>query len=379
MQYPVRILHVFGSLNRGGAETMIMNIFRNLDRDKVQFDFVMHCTDACDYNEEIEKLGGRIFSIPHFCGGNCFQYVKTWNRFFKSHPEYKIIHGHVRSTASIYLSIAKKYGLVTIAHSHNTSSGKGIKALVKNILQYPIRFRADYLFACSKEAGCWLYGRRALSKPNFRIVNNAIDAKKYTYNPDVRCRIRKALGLEGKFVVGNVGRFHPQKNHQFLLEIFKEVQGENQNAVLLLIGDGALRPQIEKKIAELGLRDHVILLGVRSDIPELLQAMDVFVFPSLYEGLGIVAIEAQAAGLPCIVSDVVPREAFLTDLVKALPLSASRQRWAAEILRFQENDERKNTLELIQNAHYDIHETAWKMQQFYLERANGENADDIKS
>ena len=366
MKYPIRILHVFGSLNRGGAETMVMNLYRNLDRDKIQFDFVMHCTGKCDYNEEIEKLGGRIFSVPRFHGTNYFQYIAAWNGFFQEHREYRIIHGHVRSTASIYLGIAKKYGLVTIAHSHSTSSGKGIRAAAKNILQYPIRYRAEYLFACSRGAGRWLYGKKAVSKPNFRIVNNAIETEKYAFNLAVRSRMRKTLGLEDKFVVGHVGRFHPSKNHAFLLEIFYATLRKDRNAVLLLVGDGELCPQIEEQIGELGLKDHVILTGVRSDVPELLQAMDVFVFPSLYEGLGIVTVEAQAAGLPCFVSEAVPKEAYLTELIRCIPLSAAPEIWAETILECRDGFVRKDASGQVAVAGYDIRETAEKLQNFYL-------------
>ncbi len=366
MSDPIRILHVFGALNRGGAETMVMNLYRNFDRNKVQFDFVIHCPGPCDYSREIEAFGGKVYSVPRFNGKNYFQYVKAWDCFFQEHAEYKIIHGHVRSTAAIYLRIAKRFGLITIAHSHSTSNGAGLPGLIKNMMQYPVRYSSDHLFACSQKAGEWMYGRKAVKKDSFQIIQNAIDISKYSYNPVVRKAKRAELNLNDQFVIGHVGRFEYPKNHLFLIDAFKEIHDQNSAAVLLLIGDGELRPEIEKKILQLNLRNFVILTGVRSDVPELMQAMDVFILPSLYEGLGIAAIEAQAAGLRCLVSDAIPREAFITDLIEALPLSAHPKEWADQLLRFKNGYERKNTFTQIQNAGYDVRDSAKKLEEFYL-------------
>ncbi|PFW49685.1 glycosyl transferase family 1 [Priestia megaterium] len=345
---------------------MVMNLYRNIDRSKVQFDFIIHTKDKCDYHEDIVSLGGRIYSIPRYKGVNFFQYMRAWHRFLKAHPEYKIIHGHVRSTASIYLRIAKKYGLVTIAHSHSTSSGTGFAAILKNLLQYPIRYTADYLFACSKSAGVWLFGKRATKKEKFLILKNAIDTKKYIHDHNTRLEKRKELQIEGKFVIGHVGRFSTPKNHDLLIEIFKVVHDKNKNAILLMVGDGELRPIIENKVNDLGLTNSVIFMGVRSDIPEILQAMDVFLFPSLFEGLGIVAIEAQAAGLPCIVSESIPKEAYITDLIKSLPFSNSLDEWAEHILYYSNSHGRSNMQKEIDSSGYDINGTVHWIQNFYL-------------
>jgi len=366
MEKPIRILHVLGRLDRGGAETMVMNLYRNIDRSKVQFDFIIHTRDKCDYHEEILSLGGRIYSIPRYKGINLFQYMGDWRKFLKAHPEYKIIHGHVRSTASIYLRIAKNYGLVTIAHSHSTSSGTGFTAISKNLLQYPIRYTADYLFACSKSAGVWLFGKRATKKKKFLILKNAIDTKKYIYDHNTRLDKRKELQIEDKFVIGHVGRFSTPKNHDLLIEIFNVVHNKNKNTILLLVGDGELRPIIENKVKELGLINSVIFMGVRSDIPEILQAMDLFLFPSLFEGLGIVAIEAQAAALPCIVSDSIPKEAHITDLIQSLSLSNSLEEWAEPILNYSDTHERSNMQKEIDSSGYDINRTVHWLQNFYL-------------
>ncbi|WP_336765780.1 glycosyltransferase family 1 protein [Paenibacillus sp. USHLN196] len=368
MKKPIRILHVLGRLNRGGAETMVMNLYRNIDRSRVQFDFIIHTSDKCDYDDEILSLGGIIHHIPQFNGKNYLQYKKAWHRFFKSHPEYKIIHGHVRSTASIYLWIAKKYELITIAHSHSTSSGRGISAFVKNTLQYPIRYIADYLFACSKSAGQWLFGENVIKKSNFIILKNAIDSQKYIYNQNNRMKIRKELEIEDKFVIGHVGRFNVSKNHELLINIFNVVHKRNNNSILLMVGDGELRPDIEKKVNDLGLIDAVIFLGVRSDIPELLQAMDLFLFPSLFEGLGIAAIEAQAAGLQCLVSSSIPEEAFITDLILSLPLTSSIDEWAERTISHSNKSSRGSMTEEVKSSGYDIHYTVQSAQKFYIEK-----------
>ena len=366
MNQPIRVLQVFAQMNRGGAETMIMSLYRNINRDKVQFDFVVHTEDKCAFDDEIESLGGKIYRVPRYIGKNHLRYISSWNEFFRKHHEYKVIHGHVRSTASIYLSIAKKYGLTTIAHSHNTSSGVGLSAKVKNILQYPIRYFAEYLFACSKPAGEWLFGKNACQSDNFFILNNSIDVRKFIYNENIRRKIRKEFNIDGKLVVGHIGRFQRQKNHNLLIDIFKKIHDKNNNAVLLLVGDGELRQSIMDKVEDLELSNNVIYTGVRSDIPKLLQAMDVFVFPSLYEGLGIVVIEAQASGLPCVVSDTIPKDAYLTDLVQSIPLNASVEIWADAVLQYYDNHERIDRYYEIKSNGYDIKDSSIWLEKFYI-------------
>lgn len=370
MSKPIRVLQVFALMNRGGAETMIMNLYRNIDRTKVQFDFIVHTNKACAYDDEIKNLGGKIYRVPRYNGKNHLQYKRAWNKFFQEHPEYKIIHGHVRSTAAIYLRIAKKYGLITIAHSHSTSSGNGFSAIVKKVLQYPIRYTADYLFACSKSAGEWLFGKKACKGDNFFVFKNAIDAKKFIYNKEIRERKRKELHIENKFVIGHIGRFHLSKNHTFLIDVFKEIYDRNENSVLVLVGDGELRSSIEKKVNDLRLSGSVIFTGVRSDVPQLLQAMDVFVFPSLYEGLPVTVVEAQAAGLPCFVTEAIPREAYLTDHVYSISYKQSAKHWANEILKYYILFKRKNSLSQIKSQGYDVLSTAKAIEDFYFQIIN---------
>lgn len=366
MRQPIRVLQVIGSMNRGGAETMIMNLYRQIDKSKVQFDFMVHTNQKGAYDDEIIKLGGKIYNVPRFKGTNIWTYIKSWKLFFDNHKEYKIIHGHIGSCASIYLGIAKRYGLFTIAHSHNTKSlGKGFKNKLYPLFVYPTRHIADFFFGCSKIAGIDRYGQKVVNSDRFAILKNAIFTESFIYSNVIRKKLRKQLNIEDKFVLGHVGRFSPQKNHQILVDIFKAVHDKNENTVLLLVGDGELRKSMENKVEKLGLLNNVIFAGVRTDIPQLMQAMDVFIFPSLYEGLGMVAIEAQAAGLPCIVADTIPKEAYITDLIKCISLKESVDIWAEAILKYDNGYNRRNSYKEVMDRGYDIIDTAKWLENFY--------------
>ncbi len=345
---------------------MLMNLYRKIDREKIQFDFIVDHPEQLYFAEEVKALGGKIYSMPTFKGYNIRQVKKAWRNFFQSHPEYKILHSHVRSYASIYIPIAKKYGLYTIIHSHSNSNASGISALVKKILQYPLRNCADYLLACSQKAGEWLFGKKACNSNRFEVFENALDIEKYQPNTAVRNRYRSELQIEDKTAYGHVGRFHESKNHMFLLEVFSKIHSRDDNTVLLLVGDGSLREDIENKIVELGIKDSVILLGNRSDIAECLWCMDIFLFPSKWEGLGLSLIEAQAAGLPCYVSDTVPKEATLSDLIEYLPINSSEQ-WLTAIMNSDKT--RRDVRENIKKAGYDICDSVKKLTELYLSAA----------
>ncbi len=362
----IRILHVLGGLDRGGAETMVMNLYRAIDKTQVQFDFITHTNRRQAYTEEIEKLGGKIYYFPKFKGINYFQLKGIWKKFFKDHPEYKILHSHVRSYASLYLPIAQKAGLKTIIHSHSTSNGKGLSSVVKRILQYPLRWQADYFFGCSKEAGVWLFGDKIVNSPKYHILQNAIDTELYKFNSEIRKEYRKKLGLGDKKTFIHVGRFHPAKNHAFLLKVFAEIHKQDTNTVLLLAGDGELRPEIERQISELDLKKDVLLLGSRSDVPKLLMSADCFLFPSVWEGFGMVAVEAQAAGLPCICSDRVPSSVKVTefckfistdDLLTWVDMSLQNTRLALLL---------QNESKLDEIEKFDINKSVAELQTFYL-------------
>lgn len=362
----IRVLQVLGGLNLGGAETMVMNLYRRIDKSKIQFDFIIHLQDKQAYEDEVLAMGGKVYRFPAFNGRNLIIQRNLWKKFFLEHKEYKILHSHVRSYASVYIPIANKCGLKTIIHSHSTSNGNGFSAKIKDIMQYPLRFQADYLFACSKEAGQWLFGKKACKKNNFKVIHNAIDSKKFSFCSIKRKEIREKLGINDKFVVGHVGRMTKPKNHTFLLRTFLEVNKIRKDAVLLLIGDGELRSSIEKDIRDLGIMDKVIVLGSKNNTQDYYQAMDVFVFPSLWEGLGIVCIEAQDSGLSCIVSENIPKEIDVEEnLIHVMHLSDGEKKWADAISRVSVSSRYGRQMALCR-AGYDIEENAMLIEDFYV-------------
>lgn len=368
MSEPIRVLHVIGIMNRGGAETMIMNLYRHIDRSKVQFDFVENSREPAAFDEEILSLGGRIYRCPHYNGKNHFTYVKWWNDFFKAHPkEYPIVHGHLGSTASIYLSVAKKYGAYAIAHSHSSGTDHSLHAKLYQIMSYNTRNVADYFFACSEVAGKDRFGSKVVSGDHYAVLNNAIDVNRFSYNPSVRNAVRDELGIgQIQLVVGHIGRYTKEKNHEFILKIFSELKKMDSNARLLMVGDGTLRTHIMQMAEQASLSSDVIFTGVRSDVERLVQAMDVFVLPSLYEGLPVTMVEAQTAGLPCIISDKVPSECILTEgLVDIMTLSASPEAWAEKILAKRAIPRTDRRAEIVAHG-FDITTEAVKLQEFYL-------------
>ncbi|MBR3358761.1 MAG: glycosyltransferase family 1 protein [Solobacterium sp.] len=367
MSKPIRVLHVIGIMNRGGAETLIMNLYRCIDRTKVQFDFVEGSSAKAVFDQEIMELGGRIYRCPRFNGKNYLVYRKWWIDFFNEHAsEYTAVHGHIGSTAAIYLSIARKYGLHTIAHSHNTYDSFNLRQFPYRVMSFPTRFIADSFFACSEDAGISRFGK----KVNFKVINNGIDTTSFAFNESIRRSVRKELGIdENTCVLGHVGRFSKQKNHVFLIEIMKQMVEKNENCLLMLVGDGHLRKEIEEKADSYSLKDKVMFLGVRENISELLQSMDVFVFPSLYEGFGIAALEAQTSGLPVLCSDKVSSDCYVTDLVHPLPLDAGAEQWADTAIQLSKYI-RTSYTQQVKDKGFDIKDVAAELQSFYLKAGN---------
>lgn len=364
----VRILQMIGSLNVGGSQTMILNLYRNIDRDKIQFDFVLDHPDERYFAADAEALGARIYSLPGFTGFNAHEVKKAWDAFLTEHPEHKVLHSHVRSYASLYLPVAKKHGLRTIIHSHNTSNGSGISSLVKHLMQKPLRDQADVLMACSREAGEWLFGKEACARVIISSSRTPLIPGVSRLPESVREKYRAELGLTNKLVIGHVGRFQPAKNQSFLLDIFSLVHERRPDSALLFVGDGDLRAQCEEKAAALGLTDSVIFTGNRSDVPELLQTMDVFAFPSVWEGLPVTLIEAQAAGLPCYVSSNVSGDADVSPLIEHLPIDDAAI-WADKLLNAPP---RRDVTEYIVRAGFDARTSAEKMTELYLRLAGEE-------
>ena len=358
MDQPVRILCTFSTLDRGGAESMCMNIYRHIDQSRVQFDFVKHTSKKGAFEDEITALGGQIFEAPRYRMINRCAYVKWWKKHLIAHPEHQIIHGHFFTISAVYFKAAKKLGRTTVGHSHCTPSDKkDLKNWLSNRLIGKIDALSDARLACSIPAGEWVYKEHP-----FQVLNNAIESERFEFDSDAREEVRKKFGLRDDFVVGAVGRIMHQKNPEGIVEIFRQVLLRKPNARLMWIGDGPMRTEAEAKLKEYGIADRVLMMGVRSDVNRLMQAMDTFIFPSFYEGLGVVAIEAQAAGLPCYISDVVPHEVKITDLCRFLPLGKPAQ-WADAICLPQ--PERRSTREEIIRAGYDIQTTAKWLCNFY--------------
>lgn len=357
----IRILHVVTHMNRGGLETMLMNYYRHIDRTKFQFDFLTHREYDGDFGEEIKFLGGKIYHLP-VLNPFSLHYKKTLGAFFDGHPEYQIIHVHQDCMSSVILKIAMQHGVkVRIAHSHCANQDKNLKYPVKMFYRRLIPRYATELMACGQDAGKWMF-----CGSKFQVVNNAIDAKKYSFNIQMREKMRKKLGIkQNEMLVGHVGRFSPQKNHDYLINIFDEIRKKVPSR-LIMVGEGGLQNRIRGKVDTLGLTEKVIFTGLRTDIPDLLQAMNVFVFPSNYEGLPVALVEAQAAGLPCLISDRVSMECKITDLVQQIPLNEDAEIWANIAIKAVQT-KRKNTYEMIKTAGFDIVENARKLQNIYEE------------
>lgn len=312
-----RVLHIVPNMNVGGLETFIMNVYRNIDRDEIQFDFLEHYMESSYYDDEIIKLGGKIYHFSLRNDNNIFKYIINLNKFFREHKEYKVIHCHMESVGAMVFLIAKFHGVkVRIGHAHTDSVPKGIKGKVKKITSWFFKYTTTVNLACSKEAGNYLFKNK-----KFKVIPNGIDFELFKFNEDKRKLLRDKYNFsDNNFVIGHVGRMDDAKNQLFLLDVFYEYHKYNSLAKLVLVGDGELRSKIVDKINDLKLNGDVLLLGVRSDVNELLSMFDLFAFPSKFEGLGIVLIEAQLNGLRTIASDVIPRNTNISNYISYLPL-----------------------------------------------------------
>ena len=361
---PLRVLQIVTQMGRGGLETMLMNYDRYIDHNVVQFDFLEHWQSVTDYDPEIAQLGGSVYRLPRL---NPFdkRYLRELDHFFKTHPEYQIVHAHMDCLSGVPLKYAKKNGVqVRIAHAHSTGEIKNLKYPLKMMLKRNVTRYASDCLACGSEAGQWMFGGR-----QFSILNNAIDAEQYAFNSQIRSEVREELGIGSDvLVVGHVGSFGFPKNHTFLVDVFYELLKSRQNSKLLLVGEGSLKKEIQNKCEAIGIQENVVFAGRRNDVNRLLQAMDVFVFPSHYEGISLSSIEAQASGLPCIFSESISPECIITEgLVSRMSLQKPADAWANQVIAVS-GKKHTDTLMQIKKHGFDVKENAAWLQKFYLDK-----------
>ncbi|WP_191556857.1 glycosyltransferase family 1 protein [Metabacillus idriensis] len=362
---PMRVLQVVTIMNRGGLETMLMNYYRKMDRSKIQFDFMVHRMERGHYDDEIERLGGHIYRMPQIRPGNYRKYFHSLKDFFSKNREYRVVHAHNNENSSFVLRAAKKAGVpCRIAHSHLSDLGIDLKLPFRLYARYYMKDNPTQFFACSKKAGQWLFGERK----DITVLNNAVNVTDFQFNQEVRSELRKELNIGNQLVIGHIGRFNKQKNHEFLIDVFKSIHDRMPNSFLLLAGEGHLRQSIEEKVKRLGLSQNVHFLGVRKDIQKLMQAMDVFLFPSLFEGLPVVLVEAQAAGLKSFVSNTITEETNVTGQLEFLSLKDPSESWAKKIL--SATYEHKNTLKVLREKGYDTSTMSHWLTEFYFNQSS---------
>jgi glycosyltransferase EpsF len=365
---PIRVAQIIGKMMAGGVEAVVFNYYRNIDKSKFQFDFYYDADSIIEPPQDLIDMGARFIEIPSY--QKLSSYIKALKKHFKEN-KYKIVHSNMNTLSVFTLYAAWRANVPTrIAHSHSTASKGEIK---RNILKYLLRpfsklFATDYC-ACSMYAGEWLFGKRVVKNGKVTVFNNAIDLNKFSFNQQVRGDVRKELNIESKFVVGHVGRFCYQKNHEFLIDIFEEIHKKREDAVLMLIGIGELTDDIKKKVHDKGLDDVVLFLGKRTDVNRLYQAMDAFVLPSHYEGLPVVGVEAQTSGLPCVFSTSMTSEINMTSNAIMIGLNESANKWADEVLAPCDNKQNRLTaVAEVAESGFDITKEAKKLEMFYDNR-----------
>lgn len=353
----IRILQIGMTDNLGGIETYLMNYYRNIDKNKYQFDFINISNTKLCFENEIRSLGGRIYNVTSYYK-HPLRYIKELKKIIKEN-DYHIVHCNMNSAVFLYPLIASKQAGVKqiISHSHNSSSDKGLlKKILHDINKHFIPKYANTYFACSDKAGEWFYNKKTRNSNDYYIINNAIDSNKFKYNEEIRNYLRKELNIENKFVIGHVGRFSKQKNHKFLVELFNKFQEKNKDAILMLVGIGELQDDVRKQVNDLNLQDKVLFLNQKNNVNELYQAMDVFILPSLYEGLPVVGVEAQTSGLPCIFSNNITKGINLLSSNKYIDLNRDINYWVNEINNIESQD-RNIAYGIIRDKRFDIIES----------------------
>ena len=370
---PVRVLHNIVLMDTGGIETLVMNLYKHIDRERLQFDFLVHRPQEGYYEKQIRDYGGKVFRTCPFNPVHQGQFKKECMEVFENHPEYKVFHAHQELNLWT-LRYAHQAGIPTrIAHSHNAKTVINLKYFFFLYEKMFIKKHCTDMFMCSTPAGEWSFGKKAVKDGRVEFIKNGIETSRFKYDEQTRRELREELGVGDKIVIGHIGRFMQQKNHSFLLEIFKIIHDKNPNTVLALCGEGRLEDDIKKKASELGIENDILFLGVRSDTNRVYQAYDLFLFPSLWEGLPITGIEAQTAGLPVLMSDIITPETIVTDNVTQFSLNQSAEAWADKALDILSNFNRTDCQPQVKKAGFDVRDTAEWLQSFYIERTEKAN------
>lgn len=366
MAAPIRVLQIVTQMNRAGMENRLMDIYRHIDKNKVQFDFYTCRTTPGFFDDEIKNLGGKIYyesslSMKHLCG-----IPEKFSSFFRQHQEYLIVHCHLNHWCGLVLQGAKHAGIpVRIAHSRTSLEKNSLKNVIKNILKRKVSKTATHKFAVSQKAGKWLFGTKALANGEIIIWPNAIDCEKFRFDENNRKTTRKKLGLTNELVLIHVGNIRPEKNHMFLLKVFAEIKKKSKDAKMLIVGADYMNNVVQDEAVRMNMADDIMFLGARSDIPDLLLAGDVFVFPSIYEGFPGAVLEAQAAALPCVISDIITEEVCITEHITRVPLSKGPVEWAKKVLEAASKP-RVDDIKTIMERGYDVHGLSRSLEEFYI-------------
>ena len=372
MEKPKRVLHVVGAMNRGGTETMLMNLYRNIDRDKVQFDFISFSEEEAHYDKEIENMGGKIIKLPKPSMLKPSKAISDISNTIKKNGPYEVLHAHTLFNSGFAVKAAKKSNIkVRITHAHTTLDNESslIRKMYIKYMRNIINKNSTNLLACSNEAGKYLFGEDTLNKSNYTFFSNLIDYKSIinTKYEDIE-KFKNDNDLNDKLVIGHVGTLKASKNQKFLIEITESLVSQNYNVKLLLVGDGSMRDELESLVSEYGIEENVIFTGVREDVDVILNSMDIFVFPSIYEGLGLVLLEAQAAGLPCLVSEAIQPEADLKmGLVEKLNLSDGIEAWSNKIIEMcnSKKIDKKTIENIFESSDYSTEKCINKLMDIY--------------
>lgn len=362
MTKPVRVLQVFAALDSGGVANFVMNTYRRIDREKIQYDFAITGGERSIMDDEAEALGARTFYFDTSRSA-----ADNLKDIMKNEGPFEAVHSHVFFYSGLLLREAKRCAVpIRIAHAHNAHTGESssfVRKAYERSMRYLIRNNATVMMGCSKKACRYVFGENCMSDSRTMVMPDGIDCERFAFNEEMREKVRREYGLEDKFVVGHVGHFNPAKNHEKILSVFAELAKRRENAALLLVGDGELEGDVRTKAEELGLTDKVVFAGAHKDVENMYQAMDVFLFPSRYEGFGMAMIEAQANGLACVASDVVPEDANADGRTAYLPLDEADDVWA-DALSMAESRSLEGVCSV--KELFDITKTVKMMEEVYL-------------